>query len=455
MKKIFLFGILTAASIVSVHAQWFRVWQDGESTRYALHEAATIPYTAAGSTLTIGEDTYSTSEIDSITIVYPITITWSEDGASVDIPESVDGVTATINGGNIIINNVDTCSEREFILQGSSSAGSLVYHGAYKTKFHLKGVNLTSVDSLALDIECGKRIDLIIEDGTENSLTDAANGSHTAAFYCKGHMEIGGGGSLTVTGNSKHALATKEYLFLKKTVGTITIAKAVGDGIHCGEYFKMNGGTLVLNNIGADGIQVETKANTDEELNGQFIMNNGSINITMATADTKGIRLDQNEKDTSIIPQMYLNGGTIEVTMAEKATDSKAIASDGHMTIGDGQSSPNITIHMNAVGYKVQISQNTFEKIRSTGLKVGKSDDDDDYGSTGNFLMQGGTVIINATGNYSRGMNTNNFKATGGSLSVIAPITGTDIQGVKYAGTCEGKSYVHLKYCLWKEPKED
>ena len=446
MKKIVLTIALMAAIVNVAQAQWMRVWQGEETTRYSMSDYPTIPYDGAGSTLTFGEDSYSTAEIDSITIINPVTISWTNEGATVDIPEGVEGVSATIDGGNVIINNVNTWSEQEFILQGTSSAGSLVYKGAFKTKFHLNGVNLTSADSAAIDIECGKRIDLILEEGTENSFTDPSTrvndnedyGGGKAAFYCKGHMEISGGGSLTITGNYKHALATKEYLFLKRTVGNITIAKSVADGIHCGEYFKMNGGALVLKNIGGDGIQVETKDKdkTEEELNGQFIMNGGSIDLTMSAPSTKGIRLDDDaytelvdgkmvEHKATVVPEMYINDGTITVNLTAKALGAKAIASDGNFTIGTSETSPTINIDLYA-------DWDTNEE-RATGLKA-----------TSTLLIAGGTTVVNAIGDNARGVRAYKLRATGGSLTVTN--TGDDSQGIKLdsifiseGGTVKGK----------------
>ena len=401
MKKILSIITLLVVVANSVQAQWLRVWQGEETTRYALSECPTIPYDGAGSTLTFGEDSYSTAEIDSITIINAVTITWTNDGATVDIPERVEGVTATVDGGNVVINNANTWSEQEFILQGTSSAGSLVYKGAFKTKFHLNGVNLTSADSAAIDIECGKRIDLILEEGTENSFTDPSTrvndnedyGGGKAAFYCKGHMEISGGGSLTITGNYKHALATKEYLFLKRTVGNITIAKSVADGIHCGE----------------------------EELNGQFIMTGGSIDLTMSTQSTKGIRLDDDaydelvdghmvSHDATVVPEMYILDGTINVTVGTKALGAKAIASDGNLTIGSSETSPTVTINLNADW--------DTEEERATGLKAAKT-----------LLIAGGNTTVNANADNSRGVRAYALRATGGTLTVTN--TGEDSQGIK------------------------
>ena len=420
MKRTILTILLTAGMVLTAQAQWLRVWKGEESTRYAMSDVKTLPYDAAGSTFTIGEENYSTAEIDSIIIINAVTITWTEDGATVDIPESVEGVTAKIDGGYVTITNKNDQREQEFILQGSSKDGAFTYNGVYKTKFHLNGINLTSTKGSAMDIECGKRIDLILEDGTSNSFTDVAKGKQTAAFYCKGHMEISHGGSLTITGKTNRALSVKEYLFLKKTCGTITINGALSDGIRAGEYFKMNGGNLVIKNVKGDGLQVETDYYSDEEENGQFIMNGGSIYISMMNESVKGIRLDEAEVPTDgngkplpydVIPEMYLNDGTITIDVDEEADGVKCIASDGNLTIGTEETAPTITLNVDG--------GMDDDDERATGLKA-----------TNTLWIAGGTTTVNATGDGARGVRAYKLRATpGGTLTVTA--TGKGSQGIK------------------------
>lgn len=418
MKKI-LFTLLLAIATTAAQAQWIRVWNGGESTRYAISDAASLPYSTAGSTLTIGDDSYSTSAIDSITIVNPVTITWNGSTATVDIPETAEGVTAQVSGANVVITNTCTTIEHEFILSGSSSVGSFTYNGEYKTKFHLNGLTLTSTTGGAIDIQCGKRIDLILEDGTTNTLSDASTGDQKAAFNCQGHLEVSGGGSLSIAGNCKHALRTNEYLQLKKTTGHITITQAASDGIHCGEYFQMNGGTLSLSGIAGDGIQVETDATSDESLNGQFIMNGGSIDLTVSAQDTKGIRLDASDSDASIVPEMYLLDGTVTVNLTSSALGSKAIASDGNFTIGSNATSPTITV---TVAAGVYTDPDTEEENRATGLKADNT-----------LTIAGGTTTVNATGTKARGVRATTLTATGGTLTVTN--TGSKSQGIKLDNT--------------------
>ena len=423
MKKLILLSML-CLGVFSAQAQWFRVWKGEESTRYDISEIKTIPYAFAGSTLTVGEQSYATTEIDSITIINPVTITWNGASATIDIPENVEGVTYEIAGGHVVINNTNTCTEHEFILKGSSNDGSFTYNGNYKTKFHLNGISLTSTKGSAFDIECGKRIDLKLKQGTENSFTDAAtrvnfdesNDGAKAAFYCKGHMELSGGGTLTVSGNFKHAMSIKEYLFMKSTVGTLTINSAVSDGLRVGEYFMMNGGNIIVKNVGGDGIQVATKTNTEEELNGQFIMNGGSINVSVTAVDKKGIRLDDNSTDervATVVPEMYINDGTITVDIAADAWGSRGIDCDGNITIGAEETSPTVNVTINQTNFYTD--PDTGDQKRACGIKTNYT-----------LLIANGNTTVSASGPKARGVRATTLRATGGTLKVTKKGSGSE-----------------------------
>ncbi len=418
MKKTLL-SLALMAIVCTAQAQWVRVWQGGESTRYAVAEVPAIPYSTVGSSLNIDGTNYYTESIDSITIVNPVTITWDGASATVDIPASVEGVTAEVNGGDVVINNVNVYTEQEFVLSGTSTAGSLTYNGSFKCKFHLNGLDLTSTSGAALDIQCGKRVDLILEDGTTNKLADSAGGEQKAALNCQGHLEIAGGGTLSVAGNCRHALRSNEYLLLKKSLGALTITAAASDGIHCGEYFQMNGGQVTIGGTAGDGLQVETDATSEEALNGQFIMNGGSIQVAVTAQDTKGIRLDADATDATIVPHMQLLDGTVTVDLAATALGSKAIASDGNLTIGSTATAPVVTL---TVGAGTYTDPTTDEENRATGLKADQT-----------LTIAGGTTTVSATGAKSRGVRAATLVATGGLLTVVN--TGTKSQGIKLDNT--------------------
>ena len=302
-----------------------KIWQNGNSTKVPLAEVA---YSTGGASFTANGVTYQTNKVDSITFVHIITVTW--DGAQATVEKgNVLGVDYSVQGADVVINSTNTHNELEFVLQGTSTDGSLTYTGTYKCKFYLNDLKLISQKGAALDILCGKRVAMILNDGTENILKDAANGLQKAALYCKGHLEIEGGGSLTVTGNCRHGICTKEYLQIKKSTGKITVNGAVSDAIHAGQYFLMNGGTVTVSGQQGDGIQTEiltldddVTPNPDKEFNGQIFIKGGTLNVTVTGNTRKAIKSAD---------KMTISGGTLDITAAGKG--SKGISVDKHLLI--------------------------------------------------------------------------------------------------------------------------
>ena len=155
-----------------------RVWKEGDSKRFTTSE---LLFSNSGTTISVGDSTYSVASLDSITLVHTVTVTFNGSTASVDLGHARD-VTYTTDGAHVNILSTNIKSELEFVLQGSSTQGSLTYDGPLKCKFYLNGLNLKSNRGAAIDIQCGKRVDLILNAGTTNVLEDAAGGEQKAAL---------------------------------------------------------------------------------------------------------------------------------------------------------------------------------------------------------------------------------------------------------------------------------
>ncbi len=391
--------LLVPASLLLAQEQ-VRVWKEGDSKRFTTSE---ILFSEDGTVLSVGDSTYNYAEVDSITVVHTVTVTFSDDTASVDLGHAKD-VTYEVDGAHVNIISTNTKSELEFVLQGASSQGSLTYDGPLKCKFYLNGLNLTSDSGAAIDIQCGKRVDLILVDGTENVLVDAAGGTQKAALYCKGHLEVSGSGSLTVTGNTKHAIATKEYLELKKSTGTITINKAVSDAMHIGQYFQMNGGTLNISGQAGDGIQVEiltldddVTPNPDKENNGMMFIKGGSITITAACDDTKGIKAPSD---------MTVTGGTFNITAS--GAGSRGIQVTGNLTINENDNTTMMLIRAMGDIYEDPITE---DDVRCMGIRI-----------KGNFYISAGTVRVSNTGSGAYGIKIDGTYTKTGTAVVSASI---------------------------------
>lgn len=381
-----------------------RIWQGGNtsSSRFTTSE---LLFSEDGANLSVNGTTFQTSEIDSIMVVHTVTVTYNGAQATVDLGHA-PGVTYTTDGAHVNIVSTNTKDELEFVLQGESTQGSLTYTGSLKCKFYLNGLKLTSdkgaaigADGGVIDIQCGKRVDLILNDGTENILVDAPNGQQKAALYCKGHVELSGGGSLTVTGKSKHGIATNEYLELKKSAGNITVNGAVSDAMHIEQYFLMEGGKVTLSGQGGDALQVETKMLDDDitedpekENNGLMFIRGGSIDIAAAAADTKGIKAPKD---------LVISGGTFNITASGDGT--RGISVGGNLIVNEDHNTTLIQIRATGTDYEDPVTDDTKHCM---GIKV-----------DGDMTVYAGTIRVSNTGVGTRGIRVNGtYTNNGGTV---------------------------------------
>lgn len=204
--------------------------------------------------------------------------------------------------------------ERELTFVLSGSASTVAIHGNYKMTVILDGIDLhasSAATKPALWIDNGKRIELQVKG--QNTFADASVNEKKAALYVKGHAEWKGDGSVSISGTSRHAYASGEYTQFKNSfTGTFNVTHSGSDGMHVEQYLEINGGTFNIAGNKGDGIDVSydfaDEAETipsEKELNGQFIMNGGTIVVAATQPATKGMKCDD---------MMTITAGRIEAT---------------------------------------------------------------------------------------------------------------------------------------------
>ena len=346
-----------------------------------------------------------------------VDVVYDGDTATVSIAENItDYVTATIEGADVSLvqsANVSakTVGEITYNLTGSSSDGSFTMTGSFKATVNITDLDLTSTKGSPFDIENGKRIAIGIE-GT-NTFVDSASGSQKACFVVKGHPEVSGSGIMTVTGNKKHAIKTGEYMELKKKFkGKIIVLGAKGDGLHIGQYFDMNGGTVKVDPVEDDGIQVEANLEGDE-FDGQCFLRGGTVDIKVAAIDVKGIKCDSD---------MLISNSTVKINCNAVAKAAKGIRVGGNLTVESG----NITVATAGQGL-LWLGEET-NTTACAGIKC-----------VGNVDIKGGTFTLTSTGSGGKGMNIEgDLNVYGGDITVATKgglyynngeIEDTDYQG--------------------------
>lgn len=402
MKKIIVLIISCFTIGGLLNAQTLNVQVGQVNYQFPADQAGVMNY-AEGTTLTIMNKVFTLADVATMYVdesaVKDNTVAVAYNGQTVAITVAgnvAQYLTITASGAHVNIEQSSELAEEiTYTLSGSSEDGEFYMSGSYKATVELNGLTLTNAKPVtsgaAVHIQNGKRIKVKVLEGTSNTLVDAANGSQKGAFYVKGHPEFSGKGTLTVTGNVKHAIKSGEYMTVKDA--TIKVQSAAGDGINCGQYFLMESGVLDISGVEDDGIQCD--------------IDDTEVGSTGETADHE-------DEDSGNI---YLEGGQITINTAGIA--AKGVNSEGDLIVKGG-----------------------VTDITTTGN--GKWDEEDVktkaaacLGSDAKVVISGGTLTLTSTGAGGKGINCDAaFELSGGEVTIVT-------KGALYYhnGTTENTNY--------------
>ena len=456
MRKRFLLAAFVAMAGVLGYAQQTMWIHTGHvHWAYNTESVGTMPYSSA-SLLTVLEKGFTLADVDSVTVASEtfaddnVLVKYNNNVADVYVAGNIaNHITAQVTGARVaVMQDAEVATEYIYTLQGTSNSGCFYHAGAYKMTLVMNGVNLVNPDSAAINIQNSKRIAVQLADGTTNTLADGANNTKKAAFLVKGHAEFAKGGSLTITGNKKHALACNEYMEVKKTVGTITITSSVADAINVSQYFQMNGGTVNIQSCGDDGLQVDAEDVTIPEEDGHVLIKGGTLTINGSAAGTKCIKAEGN---------VNIEGGTLTLKHTgipawdeedSKIKEATGIGTDRNLTINGAEAVVNITMTGNgARGMKCDSTMTAtagtidincsggdwaYSNVDTSSVKCAKADyafilngasmkcttvKDEAVGvhSEGTVLISGGTLTLNT---YDHGIKSDyDMEITGGTIT--------------------------------------
>ncbi len=402
--KHLLLTLLSAAAFSALQAQTLKVHQGQVCTAFFAATVGDMTYSASGTVLTIGSHDFTLAEVDSITVdesaytANSVDVYYAADGkAHLTVSEDVAAqLQATATAADVSIIAADGLGkEINYTLHGSSTDGSFYMDGSYKATFTLNGLSLANTRGAALVIDCGKRINVVVTDGTVNTLSDATGGTHKACFFINGHAEFKGAGTLNVAGHTKHAYASDEYTWFKPSFGTFNVTAAESDGLHVQQYFRQDGGTVNVSGTKGDCVDVSVTKDATDELNGQAFLNAGSLVMDITADDVKGLKTDS---------AVTIAGGALSAEVSGLGT--KGISAGTDLLISQKTETPT-TVKMNVTGTTYHKDQDDESKCR--GIKV-----------KGNFTFDGGTISMSVTGKKAKGISVDGtYTYISGSTNVV------------------------------------
>lgn len=403
MKKISTFVLLFVVACTTF-AQTLKVHTGQVTVAVPADKADKMRY-EGGTSLTIYGKTYDIAAIDSITVdrstVPDSTVSVVYGGNTAHVLVSGDiypNLTVTAEGADVsVIADARLLSEVTYRLSGASAAGSFMMDGEFKATLVLDGLTLTNPAGPAINIENGKRINVRLTDGTTTTLEDGAGGLHKACFFINGHPEFSGSGNLVLTGNSRHAYASDEYTYLRSDFsGNIEVKKAVSDGLHVEQYFRMRGGKVKVSGTGGDCIDVSITKDPLDVLNGQVFVEGGAIEMTVAADDVKGLKSDS---------LMTISGGSITALVSGLGTKGISVGTNLLINRASGNAT---SVNMNVTGTTYKPGDALLES-KCRGIRV-----------KGDFTFDGGDIRISATGVKSKAVKVDGvYTYKSGSINCV------------------------------------
>ena len=262
---------------------------------------------------------------DAINTIY---ITYNGTSAS---KSGDDNGYVTIHGADVTVNTGTDTDSLLLVLNGSTTDGSLLVYRQKKYGIRLNGVSITNQDGPALNNQCGKSLYLEVAGGTTNSLSDGTTYAEQSydqkgALFSEGQIIFLGTGSLTVTGNCKHAIACDDYIEFDEA--TVSATTTTGNGIKVNDGIWINGGTLDISTTAAAGRGIKCDS--------VVVVSGG--NITIST--TGDCTYDSDALDYSSAAcikcdyDFQMTGGTL--TMTSSGDGGKGLNSDAGVLVSGG-----------------------------------------------------------------------------------------------------------------------
>jgi hypothetical protein len=370
----------------------------------------------------------------------------------------MEGTSITVNGNGATVNgsNVTITASGTYRLSGTLTDGQVAVDTEDNNlvSLILAGVDIRNSTSAAINIANANDAAIILEEGTQNYVTDATtyvyvnagDDEPNAAIFSDDALTISGSGSLTVQANYNDGIASKDTLII--TDATITV-QSVDDGIRGKDYLMVTGahlnvttqgdglksdnedaaalgyisiaGSTIDITAGGDAIQAQTNLTIDD---GEFVLVSGGGSSVRASDDlsAKGLKAGVN---------LTINGGTFVVDSADDtlhANDSLTVNA-GTFTLATGDDAIHADANITINGGSINITT-SYEGIESAVITINGGEihlvsSDDGVNAAGDnfgnyFLyIHGGYLVVNANGD---GLDANgSIQMTGGTVIVNGP----------------------------------
>lgn len=241
--------------------------------------------------------------------------TWDEDDVVARI--ALNGSAADVQGeGAAFADGILTVTaEGVYVLTGELDGSITVDAGeGDKVQLVLQDAAVRSADGPAIRILSADKVFLTVPEGSAASLSDSAaytlpegEDEPNACLYSKADLTLNGAGSLTVTGNYRHAVNSKDDLII--TCGALTVT-AVEDGLRGKDGVGIDAGEISVT-CGGDG--VHSSGDEEKPEKGWISLDGGTLSVNSGSDGVQAATI------------LQLRGGSVSLTTGGGAGEAAAV----------------------------------------------------------------------------------------------------------------------------------
>lgn len=330
---------------------------------------------------------------------------------------------------------VTISSEGTYIISGSCTDGKIVVDASDKDKIQLvlDGVKLKS-SGAAIVVKNADKVFVTLADNSQNTISDGSSYEETindtnvdAAIFSKCDLTFNGSGSLSVSGNYKHGIVSKDDLVI--TDGSITV-DSQKCGINGKDCVKIKNGTISVKS-GTDAIRSDNDEKTDTK--GFVYVADGKITLD---AETDGIQASS---------LLRIDGGDFNITTGGGSENGRTHTDDmgGGMMQRFGQQFDNSdddqesakavkaadALKINGGTFEIDSSDDCFHSNNTFAMTSGtlslKSGDDGIHADS-QATIDGGTINISKS---YEGIEAGDIVVNDGTISITSSDDGFNAAG--------------------------
>jgi hypothetical protein len=399
----------------------------------------------------------------------------------------LNGTTASLTGSGAEVKEgkITITSAGVYVISGKLEDGQIIVDVQDKgtVKLVLNGAEIKSSNNAPIYVKNAGKTIVSLQEGTENNivdgakytLADASTDEPSAAIFSKDNLVINGNGKLTVKGNYKDGITSKDDL---KIIGGNIQITAVDDGLVGRDILAVKEGTITIESGGdavkstndtdstqgivaiengtfnlkaeKDGIQAETAVLIAD---GSFNINSGGGSVNGTKKAEEGMRGPIGGKDNNTtaanaetetestkaikaVADIGIGGGTLNIDSADDAihSNNNVTITGGSITITSGDDGVHADATLGIKGGKIDITK-SYEGVEASVVTV--SDGEIYVTSSDDGINAGGGADGSSTNgrpgqnNFSSSGN-NKLNINGGYIVVNSNGDGLDANGSIY-----------------------